>query len=107
MAEQVKQIATVEHVVRAISSPLFLKFAEYLGYETPLIKWVDKICEGKDVPKSIETFLKIDAKSIFDKMQSEYTIDELVYWWDAFYPVVMAEAEFNLISKNNDGNLPF
>ena len=102
MAEQIKEVATLEHVVRVISSPLFLRFAEYLGYETPLIKWVDKICEGKDVPKCIESFIKIDAKSIFEKIKEEYTIDEIVYWWDSFYPVVIAEAEFNLITKNSD-----
>ena len=35
-------------------------------------------------------------------MKNEYTIDEIVYWWDSFYPAVIAEAEFNLITKNSD-----
>lgn len=99
MAENDKKVE-LGHVAREISSPLFLKFAEYLGYETPLIKWVDIACEGKDLPKTIESFMKIDAKNVFDKMLKEYDIDEIVFWWDSFYPVVMAEAEFNLINKN-------
>ena len=54
MAETVIIDANAITVPEVIKNPLFLKFSEYLGYETPLIKWVDNICDGKEVPSFIE-----------------------------------------------------
>lgn len=103
MALQSKSIVMEEQtVVIPIRKPLFLKFAEYLGYETPLIGWVDKFCDGKDIPSCILSALNIDAVVIFNKMLTEYTKDEIKMWWDRFYPVVIAEAEFKILTKESD-----
>lgn len=104
MVQMIQGIQMVEEP-SVIKNPLFLKFAEYLGYETPLIKWVDIVCEGKEVPNFIKNFLDIDAVMIFKQMKEEYTIDEIRAWWDKFYPVVIAEAEFKMITSSSD--LPY
>lgn len=92
-----------------ILPPLFLKFAEYLGYETPLIDYVDKYCDGKEIPEIMLKALCIDAVSVFKKMKKEYTEEEIREWYDMFYPVVIKECEDKIlerISKDTD-DLPF
>lgn len=105
MAETVIIDANAITVPEVIKNPLFLKFSEYLGYETPLIKWVDKICDGKEVPSFIEKIIEIDALCVFKKIQEDYTIEEIRYWWDSFYPVVILDAEFKI--ENAKAKVPY
>lgn len=105
MVHMIQEIQMVDEP-SVIKNPLFLKFAEYLGYETPLIKWVDIVCNGKEIPNFIKKFLDIDAITVFNKMKEEYTIEEIKSWWDKFYPVVIAEAEFKMITSSSS-DLPY
>lgn len=90
---------------KVINNILFVVFAEFLGYESPIIQWAEDACKGK----SIETFkariLNVDACSIFKKMQEKYTIDEIKKWWNEFYPILLEEFEENL--KKSESDLPF
>lgn len=89
-----------------VNSILFIMFAEFLGYESPLIAWAEKICNGVSAPLFVETILKIEASTIFKEMQKEYTIAEIRSWYDQFYPVILQDYDVKLMEMNKD-DLPF
>lgn len=92
--EEVTKDNTIQLIVK---SPLFLIFAEYLGYESPLIEWAEKWCNGTEIPKFQKDIIAVDALDIYDKMKDEYTDEELRGWYDQFYDVVLSDFEKNLI----------
>ena len=60
---------------KEVRSIIFLLFAEFLGYESPLISWAEQICKGKTTTEFIEKILKMEAYTIFTAMKKEYTIE--------------------------------
>lgn len=92
--------------IKEIRKPLFVVFAEFLGYESPIISWAEQICLGKMLPPFQQKIVDIDAISIFKKMQEEYTLKEIKEWWDNFYPVVLVDYDKRLEALEKD-DLPF
>lgn len=88
--------------LKSVNKALFILFAEFLGYVSPLIDWAEDICDGKDVPEFKKRIVYLDAESIFKEMQKDYTIDEIRKWYDEFYPVVLKDYDDKMKS-----NLPF
>lgn len=91
-----------------IKSPIFLLFAEYLGYDSPVIEWAEDICNSKDSEKNLATkckFVKIEAIKIFNEMKKEFTMEEIINYYKEFYPLVLRAYEDKLNSKTDD--LPF
>lgn len=89
-----------------VNNVVFVMFAEFLGYESPLISWAEQICGGKHAPKYIEKILDVEAKTIFTEMQKEYTIDEIRNWYEQFYPLILEDYENKIVEMNKD-DLPF
>lgn len=87
---------------KVINDALFIAFAEFLGYESPLISWAEEVCNGKQIEPFKYKILKIDAIGIFNKMQEKYTIDEIKDWWEQYYPLILEDYE-----KNMNSALPF
>lgn len=87
---------------KVINEALFIAFAEFLGYESPLISWAEDVCLGKPLESFKQKILKVDAISIFNKMQEKYTIDEIKEWWEQYYPLILEDYE-----KNINSALPF
>lgn len=96
---------TVEKTtVQVINKALFLLFAEFLGFESPLIDWAEDICDGKEVEDFKKKIIDIDASFIFNQMKKEYTLEEIRGWYDEFYPLVLKDYDMKM--KNSD-DLPF
>lgn len=112
MSENKTTVATAEKTSLAvenekrelvnISKPLFVLFAEFLGYASPIIDWAEDICDGKAVPDFKKKIVALDAEYIFQEMQKEYTIDTIRKWYDDFYPIVLKDYEEKMKSA-----LPF
>ena len=66
-----------------VNKALFLLFAEFLGYASPLIDWAEEICDGKDVEDNL----------IFNKMQKESSLEDIRSWYDEFDPLILKEYE--------------
>lgn len=81
----------MEKKIETIHPALFLVFAEFLGYVSPVIDWAEDICDLKEVDKTKRNFVKIEASVIFKKMQEDNTIDEIRKWYDEFYPIILQE----------------
>lgn len=85
-----------------VNKALFLLFAEFLGYASPLIDWAEEICDGKEVEDYKRKIIEVDANFIFNKMQKEYSLEDIRSWYDEFYPLILKEYEDKM--KNT---LPF
>ncbi len=86
---------------------LFMIFAEYLGYVSPLIEWAEAWCEGKTIAPYKKKLIKLDAMDTFHKMHEEYDNNELYKWWMEFYDVALMEYETTLKNLKEEDNLPF
>ena len=86
---------------KEIQAPVFLLYAEYLGYVSPLIEWAEEWCYD---PKKFENWKKniviCDAKHIFKKVKEEYSLSEIKDWYDEFYDAVFKFYEECLNSED-------
>ncbi len=85
---------------KVIYKPLFILFAEFFGYVSPLIDWAEDICDGKDVPEFKKNIVNIDADYIFSEMKKEYTLTQIRAWYDEFYPIILKDYVNKLKAKN-------
>lgn len=96
----------VENKTKEVRSIIFLLFAEFLGYESPLIGWAEQICSGKTANGFVERILNMEAMTIFNAMKKEYTIEEIRTWYDKFYPLVLENYDEKL-EEMEKSDLPF
>lgn len=94
-----------QHIEKTIETPVFIIFAEYLGYVSRFNEIAIKWCDGI-VPESyIQKLLVMEAKSIFRQMKKDYTLEEIQYWYDTYYPVILIDYEDKLakmVTLEND-----
>jgi hypothetical protein len=87
--------------------PVFLLFAEFLGYATPLIEWAEDICKKDHVEDFKQKLIDVDASVIFNKMKDEFGLEYIKEAWKDLYPPILEEYDSALIAKNNLDELPF
>ena len=83
---------------------LFLLFAEFIGYDSPLVEFADNLMldSKKDkIPEYIKKIIKIDAYNICESIKEEYDLEIIKENFNEFYPFIMNSLNF----KNDD--LPF
>ena len=78
-----------------ISAPLFLAFAEYLGYVSGVLKWVDEWCMGKKPAPHIVKFIEIEAVEVLKEVQKEYDSKTIRTLYDDLYEIIL-----NLYDEN-------
>lgn len=101
-----KTVENTEKKLTEVNNIIFLLFAEFLGYESPLIGWCEKICNGNYPPKYVTNILNVEARMVFKEMQKEYTIGEIRSWYDKFYPLVLEDYDLKLLERELS-DLPF
>lgn len=84
---------------KLINNALFILFAEFLGYASPLIDWAEDICDCKDVPDFKKKIINLEADLIFSDMKTEYTIDEIKKWYNEFYPIILKDYDEKMNSN--------
>lgn len=104
ITEEKKSVITESsnNELKVINKALFVLFAEFLGYASPLIDWAEDICDGKNISDFKKKIVYLDADFLFKEMKKEYTIEEIRKWYNEFYPVVLKEYDEKMKS-----NLPF
>ena len=85
-----------QHKEKKIETPIFIIFAEYLGYVSRFNELAVNWCEGKVPEVYIQKLLMMEAKSIFRQMLKDYTLEKIQYWYDTYYPVIICEYEEKL-----------
>ena len=74
-----------------VEAPIFIIFAEYLGYVSRFNKLAVDWCDGKIPETYIQKIMIMEAKSIFRQMKKDYTLPTIKYWYDTYYPVIIYE----------------
>lgn len=94
-----------------IQTPIFILFAEYLGYVSELIEMAEDWCNpAKPMPsKNIQILLDREARTIYDEMLEEYSEEEIHNLYKRFYSCGLDDLEDDLIQKRKDDgeDLPF
>ena len=79
-----------------VDAPLFIKFAEYLGYVSELVEWCDELCNGKDIAEYKKKFIEVEAKTMFEEMLKSMTREDIKSYYETFYEVILYEWDDNL-----------
>lgn len=80
-----------------ISAPLFIMFAEYLGYVGKTLEWVDKWCNEKVVPEEYKRkFIETEAKTVLNEAKKKFSIKQLREYYDEIYEVILYMYDDNL-----------
>lgn len=80
-----------------ICAPLFLMFAEYLGYVGPVLKWVDDWCLNKKKPEPYKVkFIEVEAVVAFNECKKKYTEQKMRELYDSLYEVILFLYDENL-----------
>ena len=104
MEEVAQMLETMPHV--NIKKPIFLLFAEFLGFASPLVNWAEEICKNPNVPSFKRKIVEMDASVIFDKMKDEFGLDYIKECWVNLYPIILEEYNQSL-EKIDADSLPF
>jgi len=80
-----------------ISAPLFLMFAEYLGYVGKTLPWVDKWCVAKKKPEEYKVrFIEVEAITVLKEAKKKFTEKKLRELYDSLYEVILFIYDDNL-----------
>lgn len=82
-----------KHVVKA---PVFIMFAEYLGFVSKVIDWAEDWCNGNKPDDYKVKIIETDAICLFNQAKKKYTEDELAEWYDSFYEVILSDYDNNI-----------
>jgi hypothetical protein len=82
--------------IHKVEAPLFILFAEYLGYVSQFNKLAEKWCDGTVPEVHVQMFMKLEAKCIFRQMLKDYELDDIRYFYDSYYPLILKEYEDGL-----------
>lgn len=74
-----------------VSAPIFIIFAEYMGYVSQFNKMAENWCDGKVPEVHVQKFMMLEAKCIFRKMLKDYDIDDIRYYYDSYYPLILKD----------------
>lgn len=94
-------------------APLFIVFADYLGYVSEYLDSALSWCEGAPPAKEVQQFLAIEAMCIYRAMISDYTLSEIKEWYEVYWPIFLSEYDEKLKSlekqdgHEGDAELPF
>lgn len=79
-----------------IKSPIFLLFAEYIGYVSNIIEWVEDYMNGKPTPNFKLKVINEDALCLAKQIKKKYTDEDILAWYQSFYDVILGDYEKKL-----------
>ena len=91
MTETNETVANVESKSITLDAPVFIMFAEYLGYVSRFNKIAEDMCNGTIPDIYIQKVLKLEALTIFKQMKKDYSISDIRYWYNTFYPIIIKD----------------
>jgi hypothetical protein len=105
MSTETKTVTKVETEVKEnqpneeaiiVEAPLFILFAEYLGYVSIFNKMAEDWCDGKVPEMHIQKIIILEAKCIFRQMKKDYGLDSIREFYSMYYPLIFQEYDENL-----------
>lgn len=84
------------HTEERVLAPVFILFAEYLGYVSQFNKLAENWCDGKVPEVHVQKIMILEANCIFRQMKKDYAMEEIQYYYDSYYPLILKEYVDNL-----------
>ena len=79
------------HKECVVQTPVFILFAEYLGYVSQFNKKAEDWCDGKVPEVHIQKIMILEAQCIFRQMKKDYSLDAIKYYYESYYPLILKE----------------
>ena len=79
-----------------VEAPLFILFAEYLGYVSIFNKMAENWCDGKVPEIYIQKIIILEAKCILRQMKKDYSLDDIREFYSMYYPLIFQEYDEKL-----------
>lgn len=79
-----------------VEAPLFILFAEYLGYVSIFNKMAEDWCDGKVPETHIQKIIILEAKCILRQMKKDYGLDSIREFYSMYYPLIFQEYDEKL-----------
>lgn len=80
-----------KHEECVVPAPIFILFAEYLGYISQFNKKAEEWCDGKVPEIHVQKIMILEANCIFRQMKKDYDLDVIRYYYDSYYPIILKE----------------
>ena len=105
MSTETKTVTKVETEIKEnqlneeaiiVEAPLFILFAEYLGYVSIFNKMAEDWCDGKVPETHIQKIIILEAKCILRQMKKDYGLDSIREFYSMYYPLIFQEYDENL-----------
>lgn len=105
MSTETKTVTKVETEIKdnqlneeaiIVEAPLFILFAEYLGYVSIFNKMAEDWCDGKVPETHIQKIIILEAKCILRQMKKDYGLDSIREFYSMYYPLIFQEYDENL-----------
>lgn len=91
-----------------VNNIIFILFAEFLGYNSRFIPWCEDLCNGEKYPRFALNIINVEAKIIFKEMLKTFSVENIRYYYDKFYNIILKKYEDKLIgAKDDNSDLPF
>ena len=81
----------IHHEECVVAAPIFILFAEYLGYVSQFNKKAEEWCDGKVPEIHIQKVMMLEATCIFRQMKKDYSLDVIKYYYESYYPLILKE----------------
>ena len=81
----------LSHIEAIVPTPIFILFAEYMGYISQFNKMAENWCDGKVPEVHVQKIMILEAKCIYRKMLEDFDIEDIRYYYDSYYPLVLKE----------------
>ena len=109
--EDTKNGTKEEEEALFIQTPIFILFAEYLGYVSDFLDIAENWCNPtKPMPKQyMITLLEREARAIYDRMLEDFSEDEIHSLYVHYLPCGLDELNEDLKEKRTEAgdDLPF
>ena len=81
----------IKHEEQIVQAPIFILFAEYLGYVSQFNKKAEEWCDGKVPEVHVQKIMMLEANCIFRQMKKDYGLDVIKYYYESYYPLILKE----------------
>lgn len=85
-----------EESLITIKSPIFLLFAEYLGFVSGVVTWAEDCVNGKKLSEYQKKVIDTDALCLKKQMLNEFSKEDILSWYQSFYDVILGDYDKNL-----------
>lgn len=82
----------------SIEAPVFIIFASFLGYVSPLYEDAANWCDGKVPSPYMQHILMIEAQCIHKQMMEDYTREEILFYYESYHILFIKPYEDKLQS---------